>query len=245
MPSKPDIFGTAIKAYYHHKDTEDIVVHSPDFDDDVIPVDYLFRGFKEMPPLERTALAKCSGKVLDVGCGAGSHALYLQNTRKMQVTAIDSSKGAIEVCQLRGIRDARNIHFESLTGEKFDTILLLMNGTGIVGKLKQLDNFFQKVRELLAPKGQVLIDSSDLSYLLDPDDDGGIWVDPSEGYYGELNYRLSYKEETSDAFDWLYLDFHSLDLAAHKNGFECELVQKGEHYDYLARLTVNKKGANN
>lgn len=245
MNKKPDIFGAAIKAYYHHQDKEDIVVHSPDFDDDVIPVDYLFRNFKEMPPLERTALAKCSGKVLDVGCGAGSHALYLQNTRKMEVTAVDSSQGAIEVCKMRGIKDARTLFFEDLTEEKFDTILLLMNGTGIVGKLKQLDNFFQKLKELLASNGQVLIDSSDLSYLLDPDEDGGVWVDPSEGYYGELSYRLSYKGETSEAFDWLYLDFHSLDLAAHKNGFQCELVQKGEHYDYLARLTVNKKGANN
>ncbi len=238
--NKQDIFGAAIKAYFDNKDEEEIVVHSPDFDDDVIPVPYLFRNYDEMPPLEKTALKSCRGKVLDIGCGAGSHALYLQEERKMEVTAIDTSPGAIEVCKRRGIKDARQTSFEAFSGGKYDTILLLMNGTGIVGKMKKLDEFFTKLRELLEPGGQVLIDSSDLSYLFDPDEDGGIWVDPTEGYYGELTYSLSYKNQTSQSFDWLYLDFNSLHLAAAKNGFACDLLKEGEHYDYLARLTIKK-----
>lgn len=235
--NNPDIFGNAIKAYFETGDKEDILVHSPDFDDDVIPVPYLFRDYKEMPPLEKKALSLCKGRVLDVGCGAGSHALYLEKEKGLSVTAIDTSKGAIEVCRKRGISDARNIAFEDLSEEKYDTILLLMNGTGIVGKMRKLDTFFQRLKSLLNIKGQVLIDSSDLVYLFDADEDGGVWVDAANGYYGELTYSLSYKGETSDKFDWLYLDFDSLYLAASKNGFSCELVQKGEHYDYLARLT--------
>lgn len=237
--NNPDIFGKAMKAYFLKADKEEIVVQSPDFDDDGIPVPYLFRTYEEMPPLEKAALKKCSGKILDVGCGAGSHSLYLQEERKLPVTAIDTSPGAIEVCRLRGIRDARNMAFEDLSGEKYDTILLLMNGTGIVGRLNKLDDFFRKLRELLNPEGRVLIDSSDLSYLFDPDEDGGIWVDAADGYYGELQYRLKYKGETSSSFDWLYLDFNSLSLAASKNGFNCELLKEGEHYDYLAKLTIN------
>src|SRR5690606_34159084 len=189
----PDIFGKAITAYFESGDQEDIIVHSPDFDDDVIPVPYLFRSYKEMPKLEQKALQLCRGRVLDVGCGAGSHALYLQEERKLQVTAIDTSAGAIDICRKRGISDARNIAFEELSEEKFDTILLLMNGTGIVGKMRFLDNFFQQLKKLLAEKGQVLIDSSDLIYLFEEDEDGGVWVDTSQGYYGELTYRLSYK----------------------------------------------------
>ncbi|UZH56020.1 methyltransferase domain-containing protein [Salinimicrobium tongyeongense] len=234
----PDIFGKAFIAYFENGDNTDIVVHSPDFDDDVIPVPYLFRKYKEMPRLEQKALQLCRGKVLDVGCGAGSHALYLQQERKLAVTAIDTSGGAIEVCRKRGISDARNIAFEDLSEEKYDTILLLMNGTGIVGKMKFLDAFFEQLKKLLSEKGQVLIDSSDLIYLFDADEDGGVWVDSSQGYYGELTYRLSYKAETSSSFDWLYLDFESLSLAAGKNSFKCEKIFEGEHYDYLARLTV-------
>ncbi len=237
----PDIFGKAISAYFETGDEEDITVHSPDFDDDVIPVPYLFRSFKEMPKLEQKALQLCRGKVLDVGCGAGSHALYLQEERDLYVTAIDTSKGAIEVCQKRGIKDARNIAFEDLSEEKFDTILLLMNGTGIVGKMRFLDTFFQQLKNLLAKDGQILIDSSDLIYLFDTDEDGGVWVDTSEGYYGELTYSLSYKGETSRSFPWLYLDFDSLYLAATKNGFNCEQIFKGSHYEYLAKLTLKLK----
>src|SRR5690606_22525360 len=153
--------------------------------------------------------------------------LYLQEEMKLEVTAIDISKGAIEICDLRGIKDARQVPFQEIDGETFDTLLLLMNGTGIVRKMKQLDQFFQKVKTLLNPKGQVLIDSSDLSYLFDKDEDGGIWIDMAQGYYGELEYSLSYRGETSSSFEWLYLDFASLQLAASKNGFHCDLIEEG------------------
>lgn len=232
----PDIFGKAIRAYFENSDEEDIVVHSPDFDDDVIPVPYLFRNFQQMPKLEKKALSLCKGRILDIGCGAGSHSLYLQEEKKLEVTAIDTSPGAIEVCKRRGISDARNIAFEDLSEEKYDTVLLLMNGTGIVGKMKGLDDFFQQLKRLLNSNGQVLLDSSDLVFLFDRDEDGGIWVD-SSAYYGELRYSMSYKGETSKEFDWLYLDFDSLELAAAKNNFSCKLVAEGEHYDYLAKLT--------
>jgi SAM-dependent methyltransferase len=238
LKKDPDIFGKAISAYYKNADETDITVTSPDFDDDVIPVPYLFRSYKEMPKLEQKALQLCRGRVLDVGCGAGSHSLYLQEERKLEVVGIDTSAGAIDVCRSRGISDARNIAFEELSEEKFDTVLLLMNGTGIVGKMKFLDRFFGRLKDLLSKDGQVLIDSSDLIYLFDADEDGGVWVDSSKGYYGELTYRLSYKGETSNSFDWLYLDFQSLSLAATKNGFNCEKVFEGEHYDFLARLSI-------
>lgn len=236
--NNPDIFGNAIKAFFEHGDEEDILVHSPDFDDDVIPVAYLFRSYKQMPPLEKKALDLCKGRVLDVGCGAGSHSLYLEQEKKLNVTAIDTSKGAVDVCLKRGLTDVRNISFEDLSEEKYNTILLLMNGTGIVGKMNNLDTFFQKLKSLLQPGGQVLIDSSDLIYLFDAEEDGGVWVDAAGGYYGELNYSLSYKGKTSAEFDWLYLDFDSLSLAGAKNGFYCELLKEGDHYDYLARLTL-------
>tara|TARA_R100001369_G_scaffold11109_1_gene24431 strand:+ start:20344 stop:21081 length:738 start_codon:yes stop_codon:yes gene_type:complete len=234
--AKIDVFGKAISAYYHENDETPILVHSPDFDDDEILVPYLFRGFEEMPALEQEALLDAEGKILDVGCGAGSHAVYLQNERNLEVTAIDISEGALEICKARGIKDVRKIDYFELKDEKFDTILLLMNGTGIIEKLEKLDRFFKHTRSLLNKDGKVLIDSSDLSYLFDPDEDGGIWVDPDAPYYGELDFSISYKGESSNEFSWLYLDFNSLALAAEGNDFSCELIKNGEHYDYLAVL---------
>jgi len=232
----PDIFGQAVLDHYHHNDSENIKVISEDFDEDEIPTDYLFRQLKEMPALEQKALKLCKGKTLDVGCCAGSHALALQE-KGIEVKAIDISQGAIKVARLRGIKNAVVQDFFE-ERERFDTILMLMNGIGVVGKLKNLTQFFQHLKTILNPEGKVLLDSSDLQYLFDKEEDGSIWVDPTQ-YYGELNYQIKYKNEISAIFDWLYVDFNSLQLAAESNGFSCKLIQEGEHYDYLAELKLS------
>lgn len=143
MDKNKDIFGNAIKAFYEENDRTDIVVHSPDFEDDIIPVEYLFRNFSQMPEIEQKALNLCQGKILDVGCGAGSHSLYLQQEKNLQVKAIDTSEGAIEIARKRGIENATCEDFFKLKDETFDTILMLMNGIGIVGELKKSQPFFQ------------------------------------------------------------------------------------------------------
>ncbi|MGB8705564.1 MAG: class I SAM-dependent methyltransferase [Gillisia sp.] len=229
-----DVFGKAISAWYHKQDATPIEVHSPDFEDDTIPIDHLFRSYKEMPFLEKKALSLCKGSVLDIGCGAGSHSLFLQKNKNLQVTAIDISAGAIEISRKRGVENAMHIDFFELEKLKFNTLLLLMNGTGIIGKIENLDSFFQHAQKLLHPDGQILVDSSDLKYLFDEDE--GTGIDPSEPYYGQLEFSISYKGELSENFYWLYLSFEVLKSAATRNYFSCELVQEGEHYDYLARL---------
>lgn len=231
-----DIFGKAISAYFHHRDETGITVHSPDFEDDEIPVAYLFRDYEDMPLLEQKALDMASGRVLDVGCGAGSHALYLQENKNLEVTGIDISAGAIEICRERGLNNVYKANFFDLGDEEYDTILLLMNGSGIIGKMERLDDFFLQAKKLLKPGGQILLDSTDVSYLFDADEEGGIWVDPEEGYYGEMEFSISYKGEISAGFPWLYLDYQSLELAAENNGFSCSRIKKGKHYDYLAQL---------
>lgn len=239
-PADKDIFGKAISSWYHKKDKADIYVHSPDFDDDIIPVSYLFRDFAEMPPLEQKALQLCTGRILDVGSGAGSHSLYLQEQKNLKVTAIDTSAGAVEITGLRGVKEVKNIDFFKLKDEKFNTILMLMNGSGIIGRLANLDSFFDQARNLLTSDGKILMDSSDLQFLFEKDKDGGFWVDPGAGYYGEMQFQVSYKDEKSKPFNWLYIDFNSLQLAAEKNKFSCRLIKEGEHFDYLAELKPQK-----
>ncbi|MFV8224709.1 class I SAM-dependent methyltransferase [Christiangramia aquimixticola] len=230
MDKNKDIFGTAIKAFYNKKDKTPITVHSPHFDDDEIPVEYLFRKYKDMPLVEQKALDLCKGEVLDVGCGAGSHALYLQEKPDLKVSAIDTSEGAIEVALERGVKNAQVQDFFKLKDKNYDSILLLMNGSGIIGKLDKLDDFLNHCKELLNEDGIIIMDSSDLIYLFDDE-----FIDTEE-YYGELEYTLSYKDLKSDSFDWLYLDPETLIEFADKNGFNCEIVTKGEHYDFLAVL---------
>ena len=232
-----DLFGRAILDYQTGNNPEDLITETSISDEDEMPVAYLFRGFKEMPAIEKKALQLAKGKVLDVGCGAGSHSLYLQNDKGLEVISIDISEKAIKTCELRGLKNSKKMNvldFEST--EKFDTIILLMNGTGIFGKMNQISNYLQKLNSLLNDGGQILIDSSDLIYMYDQDEDGSYQV-PADYYYGELSFTIQYKGETEEPFDWLFLDYNTLQNAAHANGLQCELVLEGEHFDYLARLT--------
>jgi SAM-dependent methyltransferase len=232
-----DLFGKSILDYQTGNNPEDIITETSISEADEMSVAYLFRNFKEMPKLEKKALALSNGKVLDVGCGAGSHSLYLQKIG-LNVTAIDISENAIKACELRGLINCYvSDILEFNTSEKFDTILLLMNGTGIFGQLKTISSYLKKLKLLLNEGGQILIDSSDLIYMYDQDDAGAYEV-PADKYYGELTFTIHYKGESEEPFDWLYLDYNTLQNAAHANGLQCELIEEGEHYDYLAKLTL-------
>ena len=233
-----DLFGKAILDYQTNNSPEDLITETSISEADEMSVAYLFRNYNEMPKLEQKALQLAKGKVLDAGCGAGSHALELQNERKLDVTAIDISENAVKACQLRGIEKVKVANILDLdTEDKFDTILSLMNGTGIFGTLKETAKYLQKLKSLLNEGGQILIDSSDLIYMFDQDEDGAYSI-PADGYYGELTFTVQYKGETEETFPWLYLDYNTLQNAAIANGLQCELVAEGEHFDYLAKLSL-------
>lgn len=228
-----DLFGKALLDYQNGNYTEDIITSTNISEEDDLPLPYLFREFKDMPKLEQKALKLAKGSILDVGCGAGSHSLYLQE-KGFQVKAIDISKGAIEVANMRGVLHAEVKPVLDET-DTFDTILLLMNGTGIFQELSQVSTYLTHLKSLLNVNGQILIDSSDIKYMYE-DEDGGFWMDMNATYYGELDYYLSYKDEDEDPMKWLYLDFEKLQLACETIGLKCELVLEGDHFDYLARL---------
>jgi len=230
-----DLFGNALLDYYNNIALEDIITSTNISDEDTLPLDYLFRDYTNMPKIEQKALDVSQGKILDVGCGAGSHSLYLQEKGK-QVKAIDVSKGAIAVSKKRGVINAQQISLLDET-ETFDTILLLMNGTGIFQTIEQLPQYLKHLKSLLNKDGQILIDSSDIKYMYE-DEDGGFWQDLNSGYYGELDYFLSYKGETETPMKWLYLDFTTLNIACASVGLKCEMLAQGEHFDYLAKIYV-------
>ena len=210
LTTDKDPMGTAILDYLEHGKADKLRVFSSQFDEDEIPVRTLFRTEKQMAPLERTALQLATGRILDVL--------------------------SVEAMRRRGVKQATqaNLFNESFCGS-YDTLLMLMNGSGIIGRLENLPAFFRKAKQLLRPGGSILMDSSDLRYLYE-DEDGSFVIDIAGDYYGEVDFKMQYKDIIGDPFDWLYIDFQTLSLYAAQNGFEAELVKEGKHYDYLARL---------
>lgn len=237
LPPDKDPMGQAIADYFNRGKAAKLRVFSSQFDEDEIPVEQLFRSYDDMPPLEQKALQLAKGKILDCGAGSGCHAIALQAMGK-EVQAIDISPLSVEVMQKRGIKQALQINlFDEHYLEKFDTILMLMNGSGIIGKLENMSAFFAKMKQLLNSDGCIYMDSSDLRYLFE-DEDGSFLIDLAGDYYGEIDFQMQYKQTKGDAFDWLYIDFQTLSHYANENGFSAELIAEGEHYDYLACLKM-------
>ena len=233
-----DLFGQAILDYQTENNPENLYTETSISELDVMPIDYLFRGFDEMPDIEQRALSLAKGKCLDIGTGAGSHSLYLQE-KGLEVDAIDISPKAIEACQLRGVKNAKCINILDLdTEQKYDTILLLMNGTGIFQNLFLIGVYLEKLKSLLSENGQLLIDGTDILYMFDDDDDGGKWIPGDKNYYGEVDFVVHYKGMKDEPIEWLYLDFETLKNACEHHGLVCKRIIKDED-SYLAKISLS------
>jgi len=228
-----DPIGHAIQDYAKSKKPFDIIVSSDLCDDDIIPIEVLFRKEEEMPELELSALDLCKGSVLDIGAGAGIHSLALQD-RGHQVKAIDLSAGAVAYMQQNGIQAAQTDFYSLENTNQFDTILSLMNGMGLAKNLANLPTFLKKVHDLLKSGGRFIADSTDVKYLYE-DEDGGYWLDLNSAYYGNFKFQMHYQKISGPEFDWLYVDYDTLHQHATDCGFKCKRAYTIEDH-YLAVL---------
>jgi SAM-dependent methyltransferase len=230
--------GRALLDFHHGATAARITVHTDLWQDEVTPVDEFYRpDDKPLAELEKTALELCRGRTLDLGAGAGRHALELQQ-RGFQVTAVDVSPEAVEVMRERGVADPQCGGLERVAGIRFDTVVLLMHGIGLVGTLQGLAHFLDDARHLLEEDGQMIFDSADLGLVIPEQFDDGLDEWRVGGIYpGEVEYRLSYEDLEGDPYPWLFVDPITLASYAETAGFQAEVVLRGERGSYLARLS--------
>lgn len=237
MSYHPDIFGLAFRDYLDGQTDENIIVNIDFGEPEVLPVSYFFRPFTMMPFYERKVLRVCTGKVLDVGAGAGSHGLYLQK-KGLDVTAIDISQGGVECMKRRGMNNAVKADILKFKDGTYDTILFLMNGIGMAQTLSKLYSLLQHVSALLSSGGNIFIESTDLAYLYE-EDDGSVMINLAAKYYGETTYRLTYKGISGKPFPWLFVDFDNLCNISARAGLKCEMFYRGKTGNYIAVLHKN------
>lgn len=231
-----DPIGRAIADFYNYGKASDIIIQTNYTEDEYLSPAYFFRTENQIPKLEKTALNHCRGKVLDVGAAAGCHALILQN-KGLEVTALEKSELATEVMKKRGVKNVFCSDIFHFNEPDYDTILLLMNGTGIGGTISGLKKLLLHLIKLLNKDGQILVDSSDISYLFE-EEDGSVWIDlANDNYFGEMDYELIYEGEHSK-FKWLFVDFEMLNSICEAIGLKCRKITEGEHFDYLAQLSA-------
>jgi SAM-dependent methyltransferase len=226
-----DVLGQAIHDHYYKNPSSRLWIHNKYGRKEEMPLHVYFRTKQEMPPLELVALQHCAGKVLDIGAGAGSHALLLQKNG-IDITALEISPKAAAVMQDRGVRNIVLGDIFSSPPSPYDTLLLLMNGIGLTATLDGLESFLIYAKKLIAPGGQLLFDSSDVAYLYNgklPKDDK---------YYGEILYQYEYKKQKTDWFSWLYIDKQTLQSVATRTGWKTEVLFEDEFDQYLVKLTL-------
>src|SRR5690606_31424274 len=229
-----DVYGEALEDFYHDRFHEDLILYTNDLDQETMPVDLFFRRPDELPDQELIALAICDGKVLDVGAGAGSHSLYLQE-QKMDVTALEISAKACQIMKLRGVKKVVNENIFSYTGERFDTILFLMNGIGLSETIDGLIKLFNHCRTLLNPGGQLLFDTSDINYYYESEE-----LSKPNHYYGEIRFQYQYKGKKGKPFGWLYIDQEELIKIGHQLGWVVQILDEDDHYQYLVRIELRE-----
>jgi len=229
-----DPYEQAFWDYYKGNKNAVIKILSNKGDDETVPVKYFFRSYKKMPEVEQMALSLCSGKVLDIGAGSGCHSLILQE-KGYDITALDFSLGLTSLMKERGLNKVICKDIFKYNSDKFDTLLLLMNGIGLVGDLNGLSTFLNHSKTILNNGGQIILDSCDLMYLY-KEPDGSVKINLNEAFYGEVEYQFEYNGIKGESFKWLFVDFSTLNEYASQNGYNCELIFEDENHQYLGRL---------
>ena len=225
--------GAALLDCYRGQADATLTVHQDGERDDVPAAVWLRTT---LDPLELLGLDLCHGRVLDLGAGAGVHALELQR-RDLEVTAIDIASECVEIMRARGVRHAHTLDMFELEHGEFDTIIALCNGLDKVGRLADLPRFLDRARSLLAPGGQLIADSFDLRVGASPERLDQLTRKQSNGrYFGELDLRFEYGGESGAAFSALHIDYPTLCKVATQARWTCELIQQvGGHYLVRAR----------
>lgn len=226
-----NVFECALSDQFNNDAADVLWLHNTYGEPEEMPVEVFFRDPEDMPEMELYALSLCKGKVLDVGAGVGSHARALHQAG-LDVTALDISKTACDISKLRGLSQVINLDIFSHDSQKYDTILMLMNGIGLAGRLERLPALLEHCKLLLNRGGQILFDSSDISYLYDD------VPFPDNKYFGELSYKYQYKGISGDWFNWLYVDKQTLEIYAAESGFKFQLLMEDDMDQYLGRLSV-------
>jgi SAM-dependent methyltransferase len=226
-----DVFGMALKDFFNNTAPEILWINNTYSEPEEMPVEIYFRDEAGMSDLEILALNKCKGKILDIGAGVGSHALALQK-HGMNITALEISPIAINIMQERGVIKTVCADIFKYQSEKYDTLLLLMNGIGLAGDLPGLNKLLIHLKKIIKPGGQLLFDSSDIAYLYED-------IPYPKTYYGELNYQYAYKQNKSNWFKWLYIDQQQLHAMALITGWKMEILFEDDADQYLAKLILN------
>jgi len=238
LKPEEDAFGQMIWAYYKGREVFEIVER----DDGYIDVGskygpkMYFSEYEDWSLVEQKAMESVKGRVLDVGCGAGRHSLYLQK-KGFDVLGIDNSPLAIKVCELRGLKKAKTMSIEDVNFKpnSFDTIIMMGNNFGLFGSFKKARKLLKKFHEMTSENALIIADTRDPYKTDNPDHFEYHRFNKEKGRMGgQVRIRIRFRKHVGRWFDYLMVSKKEMEEILKGAGWKVKEFIDSEDAEYIA-----------
>ena len=242
LDEREDAFGKALFDYYKNKG-EHLVIERDDGYCDILEMKHYFTEFEQWSEYQKEAMYYVEGKVLDIGCGAGRHCLYLQKNG-LDVVGIDNSPLAIKVCKLRGVKEAEMIDLHEMKEDLgiFDTIIMLGNNFALFGNPTAAKKTLKKFFKMTSENGRIVAECMD-PYPTDNQDHLEYHArNRTRGRYsGQITVRFRYLKHISSWGDLLFLSKEEMKEIIKETGWKItNFIDNNETSHYLAIIEKEK-----
>jgi SAM-dependent methyltransferase len=239
-----DVMGTLLNAFFEKKAMFEIVERDDGYinAEDGAPKYYLAQ-YKQWPRWEKQAMKHVHGRVLDIGCGAGRQALYLQD-KGHDVTGIDVSPLAISLCKKRGVKNAKVLaieHIDKFKPSSFDTAIMMGNNFGLFGNFKKARKLLLLLHKITSPQAVIVAETLDPYGSKDPNHTGYHARNRKLGRMGgQVRIRLRYGKMIGDWFYYLFVSESELADILHGTGWRLKKTIQSDGPQYIA--IIEKSG---
>lgn len=231
MTPEQDAFGRELIDYMRGTNRCEVIERDDGYLDVNSDLAVYFEPYDNWPSHHKRAMRLAKGRVLDVGCGAGRHALYLQR-RGLGVTGIDISPLAVKVSRMRGLRDARVRAVTRISPDmgRFDTVVMLANNFGLLGNPKRARWWLKRLHKITTDDARVLAESTDPYKNRDPVHRRYQAHNRDRGRLpGQVRLRLRYHQYRTPWFDYLLVSKREMDEIVTGTGWRVDrFIDSGE-----------------
>jgi len=236
MKRAEDAFGRMLWAYYNGQRVFEIDERDDGYIEASTSPKLYFSDYEDWPQHEKKAMEYVKGRVLDIGCGAGRHSLYLQK-KGLDVLGIDNSPLAIKVCKLRGLKKAKIMSIEDIDfkPKSFDTIIMMGNNFGLFGSFQKARSLLKRFHKITSDDGLIVAETRD-PYKTD---------NPAHLEYHELNrkrgrmggqvrIRVRFEKYATPWFDYLFVSKEEMDEILKGTGWKVKQYIDSGNALYIA-----------
>lgn len=230
-----DVFGQMLWAFYKGRRVFEVFERNDGYISIDLPKTY-FSEFEDWAPHQKQAMNFVKGKVLDVGCGAGRHSLYLQR-KGFDVLGIDKSSLAIKICRLRGVKKVELMSIEEIDFKpsSFDTIIMLGNNFSLLGGFKKAQRLLKKLHYITTGHALIIAESFDPYKTDNPAYLEYYDMNKKKGRIsGQLRCRIRFEKHASKWFDWLMVSKEEMKEILEGTKWKVKEIIDSKNSQYIA-----------